>query len=325
MSRIAIACALLALSGACATEEPSPPAEPPEEPSGSPAAPPAAGPGPGPRLVVLGSGTPIPQPERSGPAAAVVAGGSAYLVDFGPGVVRRAAEAFGRGFAGLAPQRLSIAFATHLHSDHTAGLPDLLFTPAVVGRREPLRLFGPPGIRAMAEGLLSAYAIDLGARRASGGDMRGYGIEATEIPAPADLVEVFRDGNVVVRALAVSHGSVEAALGYRFDAGGRSFVVSGDTAPSQAIAGACAGCDVLLHEAYCERGRLAGPPSFQRYHSTHHTSAVELGRIAARAEPKRLVVYHVLDFGCSDAQMLAEISSGFEGNAVIARDLDVFP
>jgi len=275
------------------------------------------------KLVILGSGTPIPEPDRSGPAVAVVAGGRAYLVDFGPGVVRRAEAAFRKGVDALDVRRIAIAFATHLHSDHTAGYADLILTPAVVGRHDTLRVFGPVGLRAMTLHLLAAYAADLEARRATGDDMSGYEVEVAEIPTPAALVEVYRDDNVTVRAFAASHGADGGALGYRFDAGGRSFVVSGDTTPTQALLDACAGCDVLLHEVYCERGLAEGPPSLQAYHRDHHTSAVQLGELASKAAPGLLAAYHVLGFGCTDAEIQAEIASRYAGRTVITADLDV--
>src|SRR5439155_27301645 len=90
----------------------------------------------GPRVVLLGTGTPRPFPDRSGPATAIVVGDRAYLVDFGPGVVRRAAAAAERSTSALDPARITVAFATHLHSDHTAGLPDLILTPWVMGRTQ---------------------------------------------------------------------------------------------------------------------------------------------------------------------------------------------
>lgn len=275
------------------------------------------------KLVILGSGTPIPEPDRSGPAVAIVAGARAYLVDFGPGVVRRAEAAYRKGIEALDVRRMTIAFATHLHSDHTSGYADLILTPSVVGRHEKLRVFGPVGIRAMTEHLLAAYAADLDLRRATGDDMRGYEVDATEIPPPAGLVEVYRDENVTVRAFRASHGGDPGALGYRLDAGGRSFVVSGDTAPSRATVDACAGCDVLLHEVYCARGLASGPPSLQEYHRGHHTSAVQLGELAAEAVPKLLVGYHVLSFGCQAAEIEVEIASRFKGPTVLAADLDV--
>ena len=113
----------------------------------------------------------------------------------------------------------------------------------------------------MALNLREAYAADLDARTATRDDMRGYEVVATEIDPPeSGLLEVYRDPSVVVRAFRVRHGDVPA-LGYRFDAGGRSFVVSGDTAPCDAVVEACSGCDVLLHEVYCAQGFAALSPS----------------------------------------------------------------
>ena len=90
------------------------------------------------QIVMLGTGNPNPDPERSGPATAIVVSGASYLIDCGPGIVRRAAAAARRGIAELEASRLSIVFVTHLHSDHTVGLPDLMLTPWVLERRVPL-------------------------------------------------------------------------------------------------------------------------------------------------------------------------------------------
>ena len=94
-------------------------------------------------VVILGTGTPQADPDNSGPAVAIVAGGAVYLVDSGPGVVRRAAAAQRKGVAALAPQKIHVVFITHLHSDHTLGYPDLIFSPWVLGRVEPLEVYGP--------------------------------------------------------------------------------------------------------------------------------------------------------------------------------------
>src|SRR3989337_855503 len=118
----------------------------------------------GTRVVMLGTGTPNPDPERSGPAVAVVANGTAYLVDAGPGLVRRAAAAARSGDSALAAARLGILFLSHLHSDHTVGLPDLIHTGWVAGRAVPLRLFGPPGTTALARHLTEAYGAHIANR-----------------------------------------------------------------------------------------------------------------------------------------------------------------
>ena len=117
------------------------------------------------RVVLLGTGTPVPDPERSGPATAIVVDNSAYLVDFGPGVVRRAkAAVLDRHIAALEPETLKVAFATHLHSDHTAGYSDLIFTGWTAGRHTPLEVYGPTGLHSMTEHLLQAYRIDIETR-----------------------------------------------------------------------------------------------------------------------------------------------------------------
>ena len=112
------------------------------------------------QVVLLGTGTPLPDPERAGPSTAIVVGGNAYVVDAGAGVVRRAAAARAKGVEALRPVNLRIAFITHLHSDHTLGLADLMITPWIMGRTTPLELYGPPGTRAMARHILEAYAVD---------------------------------------------------------------------------------------------------------------------------------------------------------------------
>ena len=109
-------------------------------------------------VIILGSGTPIPDALSSGPAVAIVAGGQAYLFDAGAGVVRRADEAAARyRIPGLVAPNLTRLFLTHLHSDHTLGFADVILTPWVTGRREALEVFGPQGTAAMAEHLKLAY------------------------------------------------------------------------------------------------------------------------------------------------------------------------
>ena len=138
------------------------------------------------KVVLLGTGTPQPSPDRSGPATAIVVNDTAYLVDFGPGVVRRAsAAATTRGITALEPVNLRVAFVTHLHSDHTVGYADLIFTPWTVGRRVPLEVYGPKGLKAMTEHLLEAYRVDIETRTNPDGNQRtfpdGHKVNAHEI------------------------------------------------------------------------------------------------------------------------------------------------
>jgi ribonuclease BN (tRNA processing enzyme) len=135
---------------------------------------------------------------------------------------------------------------------------------------------------------------------------------------------VYRDANVVVTAFRVPHGSWPEAFGYRFDAGGRSMVISGDTAMSEAVVQACHGCDVLVHEVYSESGFARRPPEWQRYHERYHTSSSQLGKIATEAHPGLLVLYHQLFWGTSEEELLQEVRRGYAGKVVSGHDLDVF-
>src|SRR5499426_3041683 len=114
------------------------------------------------RVIMLGTGTPRPDPNRCGPAPAIVVNDRPYLIDFGAGVVRRATAAFERGVTALGFGGVNVrtVFLTHLHSDHTIGYPDLIFTPWLMGRKEPLEVFGPKGIGAMTENILKAWRVD---------------------------------------------------------------------------------------------------------------------------------------------------------------------
>ena len=115
-------------------------------------------------VVMLGTGTPNAEPDKSGPAVAVVAGGRPYIVDCGPGVVRQITAARDAGVEALQVEALTRLFVTHLHSDHTAGLADLILTPWVLGRDQPLKAYGPPGLTAMTDHILAAYSEDIGVR-----------------------------------------------------------------------------------------------------------------------------------------------------------------
>ena len=199
-------------------------------------------------VVMLGTGTPNPDPERSGPAVAIIAGGKPYLVDCGPGVVRRAEAAFLTGVSALDMPNLTRLFVTHLHSDHTAGYADLILTPWVLEREEPLEVYGPPGICSMTDHILAAYAEDIDVRIHGSQPQNESGIQvnAHEIEAG----EIYRDENVTVTAFPVVHGDWAHAFGYRFDTTDRAIVISGDTVATDAVVDACSGCDVLVHEVY---------------------------------------------------------------------------
>jgi ribonuclease BN (tRNA processing enzyme) len=269
---------------------------------------------------MLGTGTPNADPERSGPAVAVVRGGAAYLVDAGAGVLRRAAAAQQQGVEALAPANLQTLFLTHLHHDHTLGLAELILGAWTLERSVPIRIYGPTGTKRMVELILQAYEPDI-RNRIDGlepANPTGWRAEVTEIAAG----EVYRDSNVVVQAFAVPHGDWAEALGYRFTTPERTIVISGDTRASEAVVEACNGCDLLVHEVMSAARLATRPPAWQAYHRGAHTSTVELAALATRARPKQLLLYHQLYWGTDDAGLVAELrQAGYAGPVQSARDL----
>ena len=279
--------------------------------------------GSGTRVVVLGTGTPNADPERSGPAVAIIAGDQAYLVDAGPGIVRRAALAARQdSIPTLAPDRLRRVFLTHLHSDHTTALPDLIVGAWVLGRTDPLDVYGPPGSRRMTALLEQAYSEDIEMRLHGGEPSNKTGFAANAHDAAPGIV--YRDSNVTVTAFEVAHGEWDHAYGYRFQTRDRTIVVSGDTRPTDAIVRACSGCDVLVHEVYSAERFAERPPAWQRYHAAFHTSTTELADIASRARPKLLVLYHQLYWGDDDDALLRQVRSRYSGKVVSAHDIGVY-
>ena len=278
------------------------------------------------KVVLLGTGNPGPSPDKSGPATAIVVNGEAYLIDFGPGVVRRAAAAQRKGVAALDPVKIRHAFLTHLHSDHTIGYPDLIFTPWVMGRAGPLEVFGPPGIKAMTDHVLAAWADDIAIRTGpvEAGFVKpdAYRVNVHEISPGV----VYRDRNVTVTAFNVDHGDWgNRAFGYRFQTPDRVVVISGDTRPTAAVVDQCNGCDVLIHEVYTMAGYNRAPAAWQRMRRHYHTSSRELCDIAAAARPKLLVLDHQsYQFNLSNEDdLLREIRSCYGGAVVSGHDLDV--
>jgi len=272
------------------------------------------------QVVMLGTGTPIPDPDRSGPAVAIVVDSVAYLFDAGTGVVRRAAAAARTGVAGLRAPRLGHVFLTHLHSDHTMGLNDLLFTPWIQGRTTPLEVYGPPGTKRLVDAIIDGSSEDIQERLASAGGpgAEGWRANVHEIGEGT----IFSDERISVRAFAVPHSAWKHAFGYRIRTPDRVIVISGDARATPAISRECNGCDILIHEVYSDSGLTTIPASRQPYHVQAHTSATQLGEIATTAKPALLVLYHQLYFGASDATLLREVRSRYAGRVVSASDLD---
>ena len=270
-------------------------------------------------VVTLGTGTPRPSPEAMGPATAIVVGQRVFLVDAGTGVERRLAA------ARLPVTGVTALFITHLHSDHVLGLPDLIFTSWVVGRSRPFPAYGPAGLQRMTEHLYAAFEEDIRIRTEGleHEPAAGYRIAVHEI-APG---VVYDSGGVKVTAFLVPHGAWKQAFGYRFDTPDRSIVVSGDTRPSEELVRMASGVDVLVHEV--QPSDSTAPPGrrtaaeWAAYVREYHTTALQLGELAARARPRLLVVSHD-GRRAPREQILADIRRGWTGPVVLAEDLQRF-
>jgi ribonuclease BN (tRNA processing enzyme) len=275
------------------------------------------------QVVMLGTGTPNADPDRSGPAVAVIVNGHSYLVDCGPGVVRRAAAAKRAGVPGLEMKDLRTLFITHLHSDHTLGYPDLIFTPWVLGRTDHLAAYGPAGLQDMTKNILAAWKKDIDVRTTGleHANTTGYLVDVHEIKPGV----VYKDEYVTVTAFPVKHGSWDEAFGYRFQTPDRVIVISGDTSPADSVVQACNGCDLLLHEVYASGAHSEmDSPQWQAYFKAFHTSTQELAAIATRARPKMLVLYHQMFHNVPEGEFLQQIRNNYAGAVVSAHDLDVY-
>jgi len=277
------------------------------------------------QLILLGTGTPNADPERSGPSLAIVVGSNSYIVDFGPGVVRRASalsKQWGGKIEALNANNLKLAFLTHLHSDHTAGYADLILTPWVLGRNIPLEVYGPKGLTQMTEDLLEAYRSDISYRLdgLEPANALGWQVNTHEITEGV----VFQDDLIEVTAFKINHGSWDNAFGYRFVTPDKTIVISGDTRPSQNLIRYSEGADILVHEVYSQAGFDKKTEVWKKYHAAHHTSTFELGEIAKKTKPGLLVLHHILFWGATEEELLDEISQIYDGLVSVGSDMMIY-
>jgi ribonuclease BN (tRNA processing enzyme) len=276
----------------------------------------------GTKLVLLGTGSPFADPAKSGPSLAIVVNNTSYIVDAGPGLVRRAAQAKELGFPSLDAAQLKTLFITHLHSDHTIGLADIILTPAVLDRNAPITIYGPTGIKKMTADLMRAYKEDI-AIRINGlekGDAIAYQVNTNEIKEG----QIYKDSNLTVTAFKVQHGQWENAFGFVFQTKDKKIVISGDCTYSENLIKYAKDCDILVHEVYSDAGLKKRTQRWQDYHSTFHTSTFQLADIANQVKPKLLVLNHQLTFGTTLQSLLDEVQSKYKGVVVNGADLDVF-
>jgi len=242
------------------------------------------------KVTLLGTGNPRPVMSRFGPSILVEAGDEKLLFDCGRGATQRVYQ------LQIPFNDISVLFLTHLHSDHTVGIPDLWLTGWVMGRSTPLPVWGPEGTKAMMEHLQQAYAFDIHIRRDVDTKLPGAGAEVIA----RDIQEgvVYNSAGVKVTAFLVDHGEIKPAFGYRVDYRGHSVTLSGDTRPSENLIKVAQGTDVLIHE-------VIDPEAFGETTSTdtpeqrkkiieHHTTPEQAGTIFARVKPKLAVYSHIV-------------------------------
>ncbi|MAL52720.1 MAG: MBL fold metallo-hydrolase [Gammaproteobacteria bacterium] len=271
---------------------------------------------------VLGSGTPNPNPERMGSAYLVLANDTPYLFDFGSGIVRRVAalsSEWGGNFSKLDVTQLEYAFLSHIHSDHTLGLADLIITPWIMGRDKPLKIFGPEAAKDMADHIIKAYQPDI--------DYRIYGTQPQNdkgykaIFTSIEEGVIYEDKNIMVTAFLNDHGDLAESYGFLIQTGDKTILISGDTGPSANLLRFGNEVDILVHEVYSQAGFEKKEPDWKIYHKAHHTSPSELAKIAKKLNPKTLVLSHILFWGSSESEILEEIMKDYDGKVILADDL----
>jgi len=243
------------------------------------------------RVTLLGTGTPIPDPDRFGPSTLVEAGNQKLLFDAGRGATIRLRQI--NAVKGTIMTKIDALFLTHYHSDHTLGIPDLWLTGWLGNsRKEPFRLIGPVGAKSLMANLERAYALDIKIR-----------LEDEKLPPEgiATVVEEFEQDGVVydkdgvrVIAFTVDHGeAIKPAVGYRIEYKGHAVVISGDTRYNQNVIKYGTGVDVLIHEVCIARPELLSNAYYQ-FVIAHHTSPREAGQVFSLAKPKLSVYSHIV-------------------------------
>jgi len=276
------------------------------------------------RVIILGTGTPVPNAERSGPGLAVIHNDDAYLFDAGGGMVQRMIEAWETMDAEpLYPTKVKHLFLSHLHSDHTLDYPELAAT-YWWRRTDKLNAYGPVGLQAMTDGYYEMQAIDIALRTGGNQPVKDPTLYQVDVHEIGDDGVIFEEGGVTVEAFSVNHGDIKPAYGYKITTPDKSIVFSGDTTYSETLTEVAKGADVLVHEVISEEGWKALPPEWQAYHHSSHTLTSELAKIASESRPGVLVLTHILHYRAPIETAKTEIEALYDGKVVLANDLDEF-
>jgi ribonuclease Z len=268
-------------------------------------------------VTLLGTGSPIPDPNRAGPSTLVRAGGQVLLVDCGRGVLQRAA-AVGVGAAGL-----SALLLTHLHSDHIAELGDVLITSWITNFAPdpaPLPIIGPPGTAETVAATLKAFGHDIGYRIAHHADLNA--------PPPIEVHEwtegpVWDRDGVTIRVAPTDHRPVTPTIGFRIEFDGASLVLAGDTVPCASLDELSAGADALVHTVIRKDILTQVPQQRIKDVCDYHSSVQEAAATAARAGVGTLVMTHYVPAIApgQEEQWRALAAAEFSGKIELGDDL----
>jgi len=286
-------------------------------------------------VALCGAGSPLPDPERSGPCVAVIAGQELYVVDAGAGSSRVLAR------MGVPQGRIQAVLLTHFHSDHIDGLGELLMQRWINGAHQKRTLvYGPRGLQRVVGGFRRAYSLDADYRIAHHGEEvappSGSGGMARPFTSPPDGQQhvVLESGGLLITAFRVDHDPVVPAVGYRFDYNGRSVVISGDTKKSANLEAMAREVDLLVHEALSpalvglmnRAAARAGRANLEKITADivdYHTSPVEAAEIARDVGAKHLLYYHIvppLPVAPLEAVFLDGVAEVYEGPVSLGRD-----
>jgi ribonuclease Z len=267
------------------------------------------------QLIILGSGSPLPDPERAGPSTLVRTSAGDFLFDCGRGVLMRAAA------AGSGAGAFRALCLTHLHSDHITDLNDIYTMRwAMSLQPNPLTVFGPPGTAALLQATEAMLEPDIGYRLAHHDDLQ-WRPTATVTEVENGLI--FEEGAVRITAAPTDHAPVRPTVGYRVDDGAHSVVIAGDTVPCAGLDTLSAGADVLVHTVV--RRDLIEAFGLPRLMDVldYHSSVPDAAQTASRNGVGTLLLTHLVPAPApgTEPEWLAQAQAHFDGPVVLATDL----
>ena len=267
-------------------------------------------------IILLGTGSPLPSPDRAGPSTLVRAGDRTFLFDAGRAVGLRLAA------TGTPVVALDAVLLTHLHSDHITDLNDVITSRWVMSPQpNPLTIVGPVGTARVVDGTLAMLGPDIGYRLAHHDDLGGPPAPQVSEATAGDVV--FDDGAVRIVAAGTDHRPVEPTLGFRIEHDGRAVVIGGDGVPCDGLDQLCAGADVYVQTVL--REDLVRPIPFQRFTDIldYHSTVEQAAQTAARAGVSTLVLTHLIPAPAPGTeQEWADLATQhFDGTVVVGNDL----